>query len=90
MYGEAKSFKEMKERSWLLGDNTVVQLYEYQNLGLVFKNYCSSFSTNVDGNIEKATTKAGMIFSANFDRCKDERNTLSLEASLPAVSTVWG
>ena len=66
----------MKERSWLLGDSTVVELYEYQNLG-VFKNYCSSFSTNVDGNIEKATTKAGMIFTANFDRCKDETNTLS-------------
>ena len=71
MYCEAKSahFNEMKECSWLLGDNTVAELYEYQNLG-VFKNYCSSFSTNVDENIEKATTKAGMIFSANFDRRK--------------------
>ena len=57
----------MKERSWLLGDNTVDELYEYQNLG-VFKNYCGCFSTNVDENIEKATTKAGMIVSANFDR----------------------
>ena len=71
VYGEAKSvhFNEMKERSWLLGDNTVNELYEYQNLG-VFKNYCGSFSTNVDENIKKATTKAGMIFSANFDRRK--------------------
>ena len=49
--------------------NTVDELYEYQNLG-VFKNYCGSFSTNVDENIEKATIKAGMIFSANFDRYK--------------------
>ena len=71
MYGETKSvhFNEMKERSWLLGDNTVDELYEYQNL-LVFKNCCGSFSTNVDENIEKATTKAVMIFSANFDRLK--------------------
>ena len=31
VYGEAKSvqFNEMKERSWLLGDNTVDELYEY-------------------------------------------------------------
>ena len=49
VYGEAKSvhFNEMTERSWLLGDNTVDELYDYQNLG-VFKNYCSSFSTNVE------------------------------------------
>ena len=41
VYGEAKSVRldEMKERSWLLSDNTVNELYEYQNLG-VFKNYC--------------------------------------------------
>ena len=71
MYGEAKSvhFNEMKECSWLLGDNTVDELYEYQNLG-VFKNYYGSFSTNIDENIEMAATKAGMIFSANFDRHK--------------------
>ena len=71
MYGEAKSvhFNEMKERSWLLGEYTVDELYEYQNLG-VFKNYCGSFSTNVDENIEKATTKAGMMFSANVDRLR--------------------
>ena len=40
VYGEAKSvhFNEMKERSWLLGDRTVNELHEYQNLG-VFENY---------------------------------------------------
>ena len=32
--------------------------------------YCGSFSTYVDENIEKATTEAGMVFSANFDRRK--------------------
>ena len=59
----------MKERHCLLGENTADELYEYQNLG-VFKNYCSSFSTNVDENFGKATTEAGMTFSANFNHCK--------------------
>ena len=63
VYGRAKSvhFSEMKECSWLLGDNTVDELCEYQNLG-VFKNFCGSFSNDVDENTGKATTKAGMIF----------------------------
>ena len=44
MYGEAKPvhFNEMKERSWLLGENTVDELYEYQNLG-VFKTIAALF-----------------------------------------------
>ena len=34
------------------------------------KNYCGSFVANIDENIEKSREKAGMIFSANFDRRK--------------------
>ena len=38
-YGETKTvhFEEMKEREWILGDDTVDELYEYRNLG-VLKN----------------------------------------------------
>ena len=34
------------------------------------KNYTGSFSSNVQDNIDKTRKKAGMIFSANFDRRK--------------------
>ena len=44
------------------GWDTVDKLYEYKNLG-VLKNYISSFSSNVDDNIEKTCNKAGIIFS---------------------------
>ena len=39
-YGETKLVhsEEMKEREWILGDDTVDELYEYKNLG-VLKNY---------------------------------------------------
>ena len=62
-------FEEMKEREWILGDGTVDELYEYNNLG-VLKNYIGSFSSNVEDNIDKTRKKAGMIFSSNFDRRK--------------------
>ena len=70
-YGETKPvhFEEMKERERILGDDTVDELYEYKNLG-VLKNYTGSFSANVEDNIDKTRKKAGMIFSSNFDRRK--------------------
>ena len=70
-YGETKPvhFEEMKERERILGDGTVDELYEYENLG-VLKNYIGSFSSNVEDNIGKTRKKAGMIFSSNFDRRK--------------------
>ena len=70
-YGETKPvhFKEMKEREWILGDDTVDELYEYKNLG-VLKNYIGSFLSNVENNIDKTWKKAGMIFPSYFDRRK--------------------
>ena len=59
----------MKERKWILGNDNVNELYEYKNLGVV-KNYIGSFSSNVEENIDKTRKKAGMLFSANFDRRK--------------------
>ena len=59
----------MKECEWALGDDTVKELYEYKNLG-VLKNYCGSFASNVSDNIDKTRKKAGMIFSSNVDRRK--------------------
>ena len=70
-FGETKPThcKSMKEREWALGDDTVEELYEYKNLG-VLKNYCGSFASNVSDNIDKTRKKAGMIFSSNVDRRK--------------------
>ena len=59
----------MKECKWILGNDDVNELYEYKNL-VVFKNYIGSFSSNVEENIDKMHKKAGMLFSANFDRRK--------------------
>ena len=61
--------KSMKEREWALSDDTVEELYEYKNLG-VLKNYCGSFASNISDNIDKTRKKAGMIFSSNVDRRK--------------------
>ena len=55
----------IKRREWILGGEIV----EYKNLG-VLKNYIGSFSSNVDDNIEKTCSKAGMIFSSNLGRRK--------------------
>ena len=35
----------MNKGSWVLGSETVEELYEYKNLG-VLKNYAGSFSSN--------------------------------------------
>ena len=59
----------MKERDWALDDDTVEELYEYKNLG-VLKNYGGSFTSNISDNIDKTRKKAGMIFSSNVDRRK--------------------
>ena len=66
-FSETKSqhFISMNKRSWVLGSETVEELYEYKNLG-VLKNYVGSFSSNVTNNIEKTQKKVGMLFSANF------------------------
>ena len=70
-FGETKRvhLEAMKVRNWTLGSESVSELYEYKNLGVV-KNYIGSFSTNADENIEKTCKKDGMIFSSNFDRRK--------------------
>ena len=70
-FGETKAvhYQSMKTREWILGGDTVDELYEYRNLG-VLKNYIGSFSSNVDDNIEKTRNKAGMIFSSHLDRGK--------------------
>ena len=70
-FGETKPIhcQSMKEREWALGDDTVEELYECKNLG-VLKNYCGSFASNVSDNIDKTRKKAGMIFSSNVDRHK--------------------
>ena len=70
-FGETKAvhYQSMKTLEWILCGDTVDELYEYKNFG-VLKNYVSSFSSNVDDNIEKTRNKAGMIFSSHLDRRK--------------------
>ena len=71
MFGETKlqHFESLKNREWFLGDTKLEELYEYENLS-VLKNYVSSFSSNIDNNIDKTRKKVGMIFSSNLDRRK--------------------
>ena len=70
-FGETKSqhFISMNKHSWVLGSETVEELYEYKNLG-VLKNYVGSFSSYVIDNIEKTQKKLGMLFSANLTEGK--------------------
>ena len=67
-FGESKRVhsEAMKERTWVLGSESVAKLYEYKNLGVV-ENYIGSFSTNDDDNTDKTRKKAGMLLSLNFD-----------------------
>ena len=58
---------EYEMREWTLGGDTVDELYEYENRG-VLKNYISSFSSHVDDNFQKTRNKGGMIFSSYLDR----------------------
>ena len=70
-FGETKRThcQSIKQRNWVLGNETVDERYEYKNLGVV-KNYVGSFSSNVEDNIDKTRKKAGMIFASGFDRRK--------------------
>ena len=70
-FGETKPIhcKSLKEREWALGDDTVKELYEYKNHG-VLKNCCGSFASNISHNIDKTRKKASMIFSSNVDHRK--------------------
>ena len=45
-------FQSFKQRSWVLGNETVDERYENKNLG-VMKNYIGSFSSDVEDNIDK-------------------------------------
>ena len=62
-FGESKRVhsEAMKERTWVLGSESVIELYEYKKLGIV-KNYIGSFSTNADDNIDKTQKKPGCYF----------------------------
>ena len=53
-FGESKRVhsEAMKECTWVLGGESVAELYEYKNLGVV-KNYIGSFSNNAGDNIDK-------------------------------------
>ena len=61
-FGESKRVhsEAMKERTWVLGGESVAEIYEYKNLG-VAKNYIGSFSTNADDNIDKTKKKSRYV-----------------------------
>ena len=56
--------KNKQTRNWSIGPDHIDEEDEYVNLG-VYKNYCGSFSKNVDENIAKTRKKVGMLFSAH-------------------------
>ena len=62
-FGESKCMhsEAMKGHIWALGGESVTELYEYKNLGVV-KNYIRPFSTNVDDNIDKTRKKLVCYF----------------------------
>ena len=70
-FGEVKRVhcQSMNDRDWVLGNDSVDELSEYKNLGVV-KNCIRSSPSNADENIDKTRIKAGIIFSSNFDRRK--------------------
>ena len=76
----------MEELTWVLGGESVTELYEYKNLGVV-KNYIGSFSNNADDNIDKTQKKLASYFSRTlsqpFNLCK------VLASSMPLHFTVW-
>ena len=77
--GESKRVhsEAMKERTWVLGGESVTELYEYKNLGVV-KNYIGSFSTNADDNIDKTQKKWVCYFPRSFT---GGRSTLQFTSS---------
>ena len=62
-FGECKlaHYENMNEHKWLLGDESVDELYEDKNLGVV-KNYTGSFSSNVQDNIDKTRKRQEWYF----------------------------
>ena len=59
--------KAVKQRNWHVGPTHTDERDKYTNLG-VYKNYCGSFTRNIDESITKTRKKAGMLFAAIFDR----------------------
>ena len=74
----------MQSRKWVLGVDTVEELYECKNLGV--------FSSNIGDNIEKTQKKADTIFSSNLDQPKVNPLicVLILETGLPNLSLLYG
>ena len=54
--------ESMDARELILGNDMILELYEYKNVG-VLKNYCGTFYSNISDNIHKTRRKAGLIFS---------------------------
>ena len=79
----------MNKRRWVLGSDTVEELYEYKNLG-VLRKYVDSFSSNVVDNIEKTQKK----WECYFRLILTEGNwtllySSILETSLSTIFAVW-
>ena len=68
VFGETPAMhgRMVNTRKFVTGFSPTEELKEYTNLG-IYKNYCGSSATNIDGNITKARKKSGMLFSARFD-----------------------
>ena len=77
-------------RKFVIGSSPIEDLKEYTNLG-IYKNYCGSFTTNVDENITKVRKKSGMLFSARFGRRRTNPFSFpgDLETSMYSMPTVW-
>ena len=69
VFGETLAMhgRMINTRKFFIGSSLIEETKEYTNLG-IYKNYCGSFSTNIDENITKTRKKAGMLFSARFYR----------------------
>ena len=63
----AEHSKNKQTQNWSLVPDHIDEEDEYVSLR-VYKNYCDSFSRNVDENIAETKKKAGMLFSTNFVR----------------------
>ena len=57
----------VKQRNWHVGPTHTDERDECTTLR-VYKNYCGSFTKNIDESITKTRKKNGMLFAANFDR----------------------
>ena len=90
-FGESKCVhsEAIKERIWVLGGESVTELYKYKNLGAV-TNYVGSFTTNADDNIDKTRKKPVCYFPRTLT---GGRSTLQFTSSLGVKHashfTVW-